>query len=140
MRVSPARSRAFRSSRPLLSLPLVLTPMLTKKVGSRKIEKGRGRPAGPSAATLARGLCVRSARAGGIPGEAILGGMEPKLVPSSGSSRERHRHVRRTLDRWEQPVRLGAAPANPKGRQRAAYAARAVGNTWIGVTQEPEWN
>jgi len=99
----------------------------------------KGRPPGASALTRARAEKVHVARSAGIDEEPILGFVAPELMPRSGTSRERRRAIRRTLDRIERAAGIEPAPRDGAKRQAYAYAERRLGAESFDIPREPGW-
>jgi hypothetical protein len=96
-----------------------------RKNPNRPKRRAKGRPPGAGRRTLQRADLARIADDAGLPPEAIIGGIDRRLIPPvTLPTRDRRRRIRETLDRLEQPRRLGAAPRDPQARQAVAYAIR----------------
>lgn len=102
------------------------------------VQKKRGRPKGHSRQVLARARVVGVCR-GAFADEVILGGIDPDELPSSTlPAKERHRLIRKKLNRWEAP--LGRGSLDSKSQQEVGYVLRDVGEDWIAITREPGWS
>jgi len=69
---------------------------------------------------------VRIARDVGMTNEVILGGIAKGHAKRLAAlpDADRHQRIKDTLDRWEAPFKLGAAPRDPRLRQAAVRALR----------------
>ncbi len=98
------------------------------------VQKRPGRPT-----EFARARFVHICRSAGMPDEAIVGAIAPEKLPGRTlPAKERHRLIRKMVNRWEQPA--GRTVRDPERRRELGYALKACGGEWVTMSREPGWS